>query len=83
MKGIVGVVGLGIMGGAMARNLTNAGWEVVGFDIVADRRSEAEAAGLSVAASAAAVAERAPTIVMSLPSAAAAHAVARELAGSK
>ena len=39
MKGIVGVVGLGIMGGAMARNLTKAGWEVVGFDIVADRRS--------------------------------------------
>ena len=40
------------------------------------------AAGLAVADSAAAVAERAPTIVMSLPSAAAAHAVARELAGA-
>ena len=44
MKGVIGVVGLGIMGGAIARNLTKAGWEVVGFDIVAERRSEAEAA---------------------------------------
>ena len=83
MKGVVGVVGLGIMGGAMARNLTKAGWEVVGFDIVAERRSEAEAAGIAGADSAAAVAARAPTIIMSLPSAAAAHAVARELAGAK
>jgi putative dehydrogenase len=83
MKGAVGVVGLGIMGAAMARNLTKAGWEVVGFDIVAERRSEAEAAGIAGADSVAAVALRAPTIIMSLPSAAAAQAVARELAGAK
>ena len=82
MKGVAGVVGLGIMGGAMARNLTKAGWEVVGFDIDARQRSEAEAAGVAVAKSAAAVAERAPTIIMSLPSAAAALAVAKELAGA-
>src|SRR5687768_1498118 len=83
MKGVVGVVGLGIMGGAMARNLTKADWEVVGFDIDADRRSEAETADVIVAESAAAVAKRAPTIIMSMPSAAAAQAVARELAGAK
>jgi 3-hydroxyisobutyrate dehydrogenase-like beta-hydroxyacid dehydrogenase len=83
MKRIVGVVGLGIMGGAMARNLSKAGWEVVGFDIDAKRRSEAESANVAVAESAAAVADRAPTIIMSLPSAAAAQAVARELAGVK
>ena len=83
MKGVVGVVGLGIMGGAMARNLVRGGWEVVGFDVLAERRSEAEAAGILAANSAAAVAARAPTIIMSLPSAAAALAVARELAGAK
>jgi 3-hydroxyisobutyrate dehydrogenase-like beta-hydroxyacid dehydrogenase len=67
----------------MARNLTKADWEVVGFDIDAERRSEAETADVIVAESAAAVAKRAPTIIMSMPSAAAAQAVARELAGAK
>ena len=83
MKRVVGVVGLGIMGGAMARNLRKAGWDVVGFDVDAARRGEAEGAGVAVAGSAAAVADRAATIIMSLPSAAAAQAVARELAGVK
>jgi 3-hydroxyisobutyrate dehydrogenase-like beta-hydroxyacid dehydrogenase len=83
MKRVVGVVGLGIMGGAMARNLSKAGWNVIGFDVDADRRSEAESASIAIAESAAAVADRAETIIMSLPSAAAARAVARELAGVK
>ena len=34
----VGVVGLGIMGGAFARNLVAAGWEVTGYDIDQTRR---------------------------------------------
>jgi putative dehydrogenase len=37
-KGNVGIVGLGIMGGAFARNLAAAGWRVVGYDIDAARR---------------------------------------------
>jgi 3-hydroxyisobutyrate dehydrogenase-like beta-hydroxyacid dehydrogenase len=82
MAGVVGVVGLGIMGGAIARNLATAGWEVVGFDVDAERRREAEAAGVAIAESGAAVAARAPTIIMSLPSAKAAIAVAGELAGA-
>ena len=40
MKGSVGVIGLGIMGGAMARNLVAGGWRVVGFDVDAARQSE-------------------------------------------
>lgn len=32
-KGTVGVVGLGIMGGAIAANLASAGWRVIGFDV--------------------------------------------------
>jgi 3-hydroxyisobutyrate dehydrogenase-like beta-hydroxyacid dehydrogenase len=83
MTGVVGVVGLGIMGGAIARNLAKAGWEAIGFDIDEGRRSEAEAAGVTAAASAGAVAERVPTIILSLPSAAAALAVAREIAGER
>jgi L-threonate 2-dehydrogenase len=80
MTGVVGVVGLGIMGGAMARNLVKAGWEVVGFDLDEAARKAAAAAGVKVAESAAAVAAKAPAMIMSLPSAKAAHAVARELA---
>jgi 3-hydroxyisobutyrate dehydrogenase-like beta-hydroxyacid dehydrogenase len=67
----------------MARNLAKAGWVVVGFDLDAGRRGEAEAANVTIATSAADVAAKAPTIIMSLPSATAAHAVARELAGAK
>jgi L-threonate 2-dehydrogenase len=32
-KGVVGIVGLGIMGGAFARNLHAAGWRVIGYHI--------------------------------------------------
>ncbi|WP_431268284.1 NAD(P)-binding domain-containing protein [Dankookia sp. P2] len=37
MDQVVGIIGLGIMGGAMARNLRDAGWRVVGFDTDAAR----------------------------------------------
>jgi 3-hydroxyisobutyrate dehydrogenase-like beta-hydroxyacid dehydrogenase len=83
MKGVAGIVGLGIMGGAMARNLTKAGWEIVGFDIDTGARARAADAGVKLAGSAAAVAAEAPTIIMSLPSPAAALHVAGELAGAK
>ena len=64
---IVGVIGLGIMGGAIARNLAAAGWQVVGFDIDAARCAEAKQAGIEIAGSAAAVATRAANILVSLP----------------
>jgi len=83
MTGVAGVVGLGIMGGAMARNLTKAGWTIVGFDIDDGARRKAANAGVKLAENAAAVAAETPTIIMSLPSPAAALQVARELAGAK
>ena len=67
-KRSVGIVGLGIMGGAIARNLVDAGWRVVGYDIDAARCAEAAAAGVDVVDNAATVAERTPTIMTSLPS---------------
>jgi len=39
-KKTVGVVGLGIMGGAFARNLVGAGWRVIGYDIDPTKRRE-------------------------------------------
>jgi L-threonate 2-dehydrogenase len=66
-KGAVGVIGLGIMGGAIARNLAAAGWRVVGYDIDAAQCRLSADAGVAVAADAAAVAKEAPTILTSLP----------------
>ena len=66
-KGQVGVIGLGIMGGAIAKNLAAAGWQVTGFDIAKERREEAKAAGVEIAASAAAVAAKTANILVSLP----------------
>src|SRR5262249_42477636 len=70
-KGTVGAVGLGIMGGAIAKNLAAAGWRVVGYDIDAARIADAKAAGVETVANTAAVAATAPTIITSLPTPAA------------
>ena len=74
-----GIIGLGIMGGAMARNLRAAGWRVVGFD---PDPAAAAAAGVEVMDSAAAVAREAPVLMTSLPSPAALRATASAIAGS-
>ena len=80
MTRTVGIIGLGIMGGAIARNLVERGWAVVGFDTEPARRSELALAGVTIVDGASAVASRAPVIMTSLPNADAAHAVATEIA---
>jgi 3-hydroxyisobutyrate dehydrogenase-like beta-hydroxyacid dehydrogenase len=82
-KGTVGIIGLGIMGGAFARNLSKAGWRVVGYDVSAARRREAKAMGAEIAASALAVAEQAPIILTSLPKPQALIDTARAIAAGK
>ena len=80
MTRTVGIIGLGIMGGAIARNLVERGWAVVGFDTEPARRSELALAGVTIVDGAIAVASRASVIMTSLPNADAAHAVATEIA---
>jgi 3-hydroxyisobutyrate dehydrogenase-like beta-hydroxyacid dehydrogenase len=82
-KGTVGVVGLGIMGGAFAKNLAAAGWRVIGYDISAARRREAARAGVEVGISAADVAAKAPVILTSLPKPSALMDTARKIAAAK
>jgi 3-hydroxyisobutyrate dehydrogenase-like beta-hydroxyacid dehydrogenase len=82
-KGTVGVVGLGIMGGAFAKNLAAAGWRVVGTDISTAARNRAKRAGVEVVKSAADVAALVPTIITSLPKPQALMDVAREVAAAK
>ena len=66
---IIGQIGLGIMGGAFARHLLAAGFEVVGFDIDphGGARNSGSRAG-AAAASCAAVAARCGMLITSLPS---------------
>ena len=82
-KGTVGVVGLGIMGGAFARNLVKAGWRVVGYDTSAPARRRLARAGVEIAASVADLAKAAPVIVTSLPSPAALEATVAAIVGAR
>jgi len=78
-KQCVGVLGLGIMGSAMAANLMKAGFRVVGYDPVPACRRRHRKAGGIVAASAADVAGSANVVITSLPSAEALTRVSREV----
>jgi L-threonate 2-dehydrogenase len=82
-KGTVGVIGLGIMGGSFAKNLVAAGWRVIGYDISAAARREAQRAGVELANSAAEVAAAAPIILTSLPKPQALMDTARKIAAAK
>lgn len=67
-KGAVGIVGLGIMGGAFAKNLVASGWRVTGYDIDPARRRALARAGVTIAPDIAAAAAAAPVLLTSLPS---------------
>ena len=82
-KGAVGIIGLGIMGGAFAGNLVAAGWRVVGYDIAPARRRALARIGVEIAADAGEVARKTKTIITSLPKPAALAATARAIAKAK
>jgi 3-hydroxyisobutyrate dehydrogenase len=63
----IAFLGVGAMGLGMAANLVKSGQRVVAFDVSADARTRARAAGCDVAASAAEAVRGAATIVTMLP----------------
>jgi L-threonate 2-dehydrogenase len=75
----VGVIGLGIMGGAMSANLLKAGFEVRGFDIAPARRAALRRAGGKPVSSVSGL--KSEVLITSLPSAAALHSVCEEISG--
>lgn len=71
----VGIIGLGIMGSAISKNLLREGLRVVGHDVLQDRNDALADAGGEPASSARQVVEKAAIIITSLPSASALHDV--------
>ncbi len=83
MSGRFGFIGLGNMGGPMAANLAGAAG-AAGALVVYDKAGTAALApaGAEIAGSAAEVAARAETVILSLPDGAVSRAVADEIAGA-
>ncbi|MCC6889745.1 MAG: NAD(P)-dependent oxidoreductase [Hyphomicrobiales bacterium] len=82
-KRSVGIVGLGIMGGAFARNLVAAGWHVAGFDIDAKVRRAAARAGVALTKDVPTLAAKVPVIITSLPHPDALHRTAAAMVAAK
>jgi putative dehydrogenase len=82
MREVVGIVGLGAMGGAIIRNVSASQRQTVGFDIDPAKIKQATDDGIDVEKSVAALAERVPVILTSLPKPEAVIAVAKEIAAS-
>lgn len=79
----VGILGLGIMGSAMAANLLRAGFRVIGYDpLEACRRRHRRAGGIAVG-SIEEVARAASILISSLPSAKALDSISNSVRGKK
>lgn len=79
----VGVIGLGIMGGAMAEALLRAGYSVCGYDPTPAARARLKKAGGTPLASATSVAESAEIIITSLATIAALEDASEKIAAAK
>lgn len=75
----IAIVGLGIMGSAMAHNLLGSGHDVSGTDVSPERRDELTAAGGRATTTVAAAISGVDAVITSLPSPEAALAVSEEL----
>ena len=82
MDKTVGIIGLGIMGGAIARNLVERGWRVIGFDTDSGRRADLALAGVEMADDVSQLVRDAPIVMTSLPGPAAVEQVAQQIADS-
>ena len=80
MKERIGVAGLGVMGSAMSGHLLAAGYEVHGFDVVAERMAAFAEQGGTPQPSGAAVARASDVVLLSLPSVAALQEATEDVA---
>jgi putative dehydrogenase len=78
-KGTAGIIGVGIIGSAMAKNLVESGFEVIGHDIAPAAMMNLKSLGGWPAASNAEVLAKAEVVITSMPSAKALASVVDEL----
>jgi len=83
MAKTVGIIGLGIMGSAIAANLMKARFKVIGYDIAPVKRRNHTRAGGHAARSVLDAGNATRIVITSLPSAASLLEVANELAGAR
>ncbi len=83
MRETIGIIGLGIMGGAMAEALLDAGWKVVGYDVRREAKERLKRAGGEPLSSGTAVAKRADIVISSLATSAALEEVTRKIAAAR
>ena len=82
-KPTVGVIGLGIMGGAMAEALLASGYTVVGYDVRPEARQRLKRAGGKPLTSSTAVAESADILITSLATVAALNDAVEQIASAR
>ena len=75
----IGMIGLGIMGGAMAEALLKAGYTVTGFDVVSAAKQRLKAAGGKALANSTRVLEASDVVLVSVATSAALAQVAEQL----
>ncbi|MBI3702301.1 MAG: NAD(P)-dependent oxidoreductase [Rhizobiales bacterium] len=83
MKPRIGIIGLGIMGGAMAEALIDAGYRVCGYDVHPTARRRLKKAGGRSLSSCVAVANAVDILIVSLPSVAALDDVVEKIVLAK
>jgi 3-hydroxyisobutyrate dehydrogenase-like beta-hydroxyacid dehydrogenase len=81
-KAKAGIIGVGVIGSAMAKNLVEAGFDLVGHDIAPEAMALLQKLGGRPMPSSAAVLAEAEVVITSMPSAKALLSVAEELARS-
>lgn len=82
MGEVIGMIGVGLLGSAIAERLLAEGFAVAGYDTRADRRQALEAIGGTATDSVTGVAERCPRILLSLPNSGVSRAVLEEIGGA-
>ena len=75
----IGIFGLGIMGGAIAKNLVDDGYQVFGYDPDMDQCKNAKKSGITITGSVEEVAENSHIMLSSLPNADALDSIVSEL----
>ena len=63
----IGLIGAGLLGGAIAARLLEAGFRVIGYDTGQAKRTELEAAGALLAAGPSEIAAKCDRVILSLP----------------